>query len=80
MATTQCGFCASDLGYYDGPNGKPRCLNCFMEQPDQPSSAEAKTTEPNRDFKDKAVAPPEPLTSTSGKAAKGKSTAGTATE
>jgi hypothetical protein len=48
MADAACSFCGSDLGFYDGPNGKPRCLNCYGEEAGTPSKEEAATPEPNR--------------------------------
>jgi len=54
-----CPHCQSDVGYYEGPNGKDRCYNCFMEMADAPSEEEAsRNIEPNRPVKDKAVASP----------------------
>lgn len=58
----RCPNCASDRGWYDGPNGKPRCLHCFH---DRPVATKAVAPEPKQQtdppVKNKAVAPPEPF-------------------
>ena len=93
MPEPACPFCQAELGYYSF-QGKKRCLNCYQYRPqdmESPTEAEAATTEPNRDYQDKAVGPPEPMTTAAGKTApaaaasrpegkqaKGKTTKGTA--
>lgn len=61
---THCPHCQSEKGWYDGPNGKLRCIGCFHElqadakaAPEPKKQREAKT-EP---VQNKAVAPPEPV-------------------
>jgi hypothetical protein len=75
MTSNACPHCQSDRGTYDGPNGTPRCLHCFA---DQPGAAKATTAAPKGQPKtelahNKAEAPPQPIgsrgrpTSTRGK-------------
>lgn len=67
MANT-CPYCQSDIGYYEGPNGKDRCYNCFMEMADEPTPEEAnRNIEPNVPVKDKSVKSPASTASTKAK-------------
>lgn len=55
MPLDQCPTCRSTLGFYDGPNGKPRCLNCFHDT-DAPQAKEAPNPEPNAGGTTQAIA------------------------
>lgn len=62
-----CSTCTSTLGFYQGPNGVARCLNCFHDQgyalvPEDP----AVSPEPNTQVEDKAEPGPKNIMTTSG--------------
>lgn len=65
MTPSSCSTCGSTLGFYDGPNGTPRCLNCFHDQ-DMPTATEAPPPEPNKDVQDKAEDSPKNVMTTAG--------------
>lgn len=50
MTTSPCPTCNSTMGFYPGPNGVPRCLNCFHDTNLEQLPADPEVSpEPNKD-------------------------------
>lgn len=70
MPDHPCPTCNSTLGYYQGPNNKPRCLNCFHDtEPD--TATEAPKPEPNASGTTVAIASAKPAEKANDKAVRG---------
>jgi hypothetical protein len=59
MPSQPCATCQSTLGYYQGPNGTARCLNCFHDQ-DFKTPTEDPPPEPNASGTTVAIASAKP--------------------
>lgn len=69
MTDRPCPTCNSTLGYYQGPNGRLRCLNCFHDT-DSPT-VDNPSPEPNAGGTSQAIASAKPATKAQDKAMRG---------
>lgn len=64
--SSACPTCNdSTLGFYAGPNGVDRCLNCLHDV-SAPKASEPPPPEPNKDVGDKAESGPKSVMTTAG--------------